>query len=258
MVRGAIKIGVSATTGGLLDGSVIEGVEKDISGLLADQVDAIVGERLKHVERDRLALEEFRLYLSEFVTAQGQGRPVVFIIDELDLPSRESIDGSRRHEYLKTVLASLLSEQERYENRLALDLLDELCADQRATCRDVERIATYLSLMQVLRKQVLFSEFYQLILAYGCFLKVLYPDLLRALRTGDLPVAEVLKRSGLQRIEEPWQSLLVNAVVFSFADQRERMRMAEQDGEFKRVLRHWPQGNPVVSVARWLGELHFD
>jgi hypothetical protein len=84
MARGALKIGVRAGTGGLLDGSEVDAVEKGISKLLDKQVDTVVADRLKSAAKDKLALGDFRKYLEGFAQEHGEGRPIVFIIDELD------------------------------------------------------------------------------------------------------------------------------------------------------------------------------
>lgn len=82
--RGAIKIGVKAVTGGLLDGSVVDSAEKDISKLISDQVDNIIADRFKSAEKDKLAIKAFKHHLGEVAIEHGNGRPLVFIIDELD------------------------------------------------------------------------------------------------------------------------------------------------------------------------------
>lgn len=84
MTRGAIKIGVKALTGGILDGSSLESVENDISSLMSNEVDKLVSDKLKHTEKDKLALKSFKKYLEDFSERKGGGLPIVFIIDELD------------------------------------------------------------------------------------------------------------------------------------------------------------------------------
>ena len=84
MVRGALKIGVRAGTGGLLDGSEVDAAEKGISKLLDKQVDTVVADRLQSTAKDKLAIEDFRKYLEDFAQKRGEGMPIVFIIDELD------------------------------------------------------------------------------------------------------------------------------------------------------------------------------
>lgn len=84
LMRGAIKIGIRATTAGLIDGTAIENVGKDFSSLITDQVDEIISEKLKNVEEDKLALSSFRKYLADMAQELSQGKPIVFIIDELD------------------------------------------------------------------------------------------------------------------------------------------------------------------------------
>ncbi len=84
MARGAMKIAVRVSTGGLLDGSVVDGVEEDVSELLSEQVDSILEERLRSSSEDKLALKNFRKYLADFASENGSGLPIVFVIDELD------------------------------------------------------------------------------------------------------------------------------------------------------------------------------
>jgi len=84
MTRGAVKIGVKALTGGLIDGSSLDSVEGDISALLSNQVDQIVADKLKNTEEDKLALSSFKKYLEKFSTEKGDGKPIIFVIDELD------------------------------------------------------------------------------------------------------------------------------------------------------------------------------
>ncbi len=84
MARGALKIGVRNVTGGILDGSEVDAVEKGISKLLDKQIDTAVSDRLKSAAKDKLALKSFRKYLEDFAREHGGGMPLVFIIDELD------------------------------------------------------------------------------------------------------------------------------------------------------------------------------
>ena len=84
LMRGAIKIGIKTATAGLADGTEVEDVVRDFSALLSEQVDEIIAEKLKNVEEDRLALSKFREYLSDITNEIGHGKPLVFIIDELD------------------------------------------------------------------------------------------------------------------------------------------------------------------------------
>ena len=84
LVRGALKISVKVGTAGIVDGSAVDVAEKELSNLVADQVDDLIKERFEHAEKDKLALKEFRSYLSNFANEVNGGKPIVFIIDELD------------------------------------------------------------------------------------------------------------------------------------------------------------------------------
>lgn len=84
MARGALKIGVRVATGGILNGSIVDSVEQDISNLVAEQVDDVISDRLQNSKEDKSVLKHFKEYLQEIAEEQGDGNPIIFIIDELD------------------------------------------------------------------------------------------------------------------------------------------------------------------------------
>jgi hypothetical protein len=84
LARGALKISVRTATAGMIDGSAVDAAAQEISSLVATQVDDLVKDRFEHAAKDKLALKEFRDYLSRFATEVNHGKPIVFIIDELD------------------------------------------------------------------------------------------------------------------------------------------------------------------------------
>ena len=84
LFRGALKVSVKVGTAGIVDGSAVDAAEKEISNLVSDQVDNLIKERFEHAEKDKLALKEFRNHLSTFANEMNGGKPIVFIIDELD------------------------------------------------------------------------------------------------------------------------------------------------------------------------------
>ncbi|SMY35006.1 KAP family P-loop NTPase fold protein [Photobacterium andalusiense] len=84
LLRGALKVSVKVGTAGIVDGSAVDVAEKELSNLVADQVDDLIKERFEHAAKDKLALKEFRSYLSNFANEVNGGKPIVFIIDELD------------------------------------------------------------------------------------------------------------------------------------------------------------------------------
>lgn len=84
LLRGGLKLSVSTATAGIINGTVIDAAEGELSKLIAEQVDELVKDRFEHAHKDKLALKEFKCHLETFANEQGNGRPIVFIIDELD------------------------------------------------------------------------------------------------------------------------------------------------------------------------------
>lgn len=84
LTRGVLKVTVKAVTAGIVDGSIVDSAEKEISNVVSNQVDDLVKEKFQHAEKDKLALKAFKEHLSEFSAEISDGKPIVFIIDELD------------------------------------------------------------------------------------------------------------------------------------------------------------------------------
>lgn len=80
--RIGLRVGIKALTAGVLDETVLEGAG---AGTEASKlVDDYVGSRLESVEQDKKSIDDFRIYLEKLAAKIGKGKPIVFIIDELD------------------------------------------------------------------------------------------------------------------------------------------------------------------------------
>jgi hypothetical protein len=84
LLRGGLKQAIRIGTSGLIDGQVVDSVRDGLSKVLSDQVDSIVEEKLKTSKEDKEVFEEFKTFLEDTYVNQSGGRPVVFIIDEMD------------------------------------------------------------------------------------------------------------------------------------------------------------------------------
>lgn len=86
IARGALRIGIKTLTAGVLDGSIIDelGTADEIGSEISQGLDQILIERLDEAKADKNSLENFRSTLESHISKIGNGRPVVFIIDELD------------------------------------------------------------------------------------------------------------------------------------------------------------------------------
>ncbi len=82
--RGMIKTGIRLGTAGLMDGSILEQAENDISTLVSEQVDSVIASKFESSKADKLALSNFREFLSDIAINHTPGKRIVFVIDELD------------------------------------------------------------------------------------------------------------------------------------------------------------------------------
>jgi hypothetical protein len=82
--RGMIKTGIRLGTAGLIDGTILDQAENDISTLVSEQVDSIIASKFESSKADKLALRNFREFLSDIAINHTPGKRMVFVIDELD------------------------------------------------------------------------------------------------------------------------------------------------------------------------------
>ncbi|MBM4946254.1 hypothetical protein HYO28_22655 [Vibrio parahaemolyticus] len=82
--RGVIKTGIRLGTAGVIDGTMLDQAEKDISTLVSEQVDSIISSKFESSKADKLALKNFREFLSDIALNHTPGKRIVFVIDELD------------------------------------------------------------------------------------------------------------------------------------------------------------------------------
>ncbi len=86
ITRGALRVGIKTLTAGILDDSILSdlGTSDDASSEISEGIDKVLAQKLEQVEADKESLLSFRSTLESHVVSIGAGKPVVFIIDELD------------------------------------------------------------------------------------------------------------------------------------------------------------------------------
>lgn len=82
--RSAIRIGSKVATGGMVDDTILDSAEEDISNLISGNVETYISNKLENTANDKLALEEFRAFLTRAIQENTSNKKMVFIIDELD------------------------------------------------------------------------------------------------------------------------------------------------------------------------------
>lgn len=82
--RGMIKTGVRIGTAGIVSDTLLEQAEKDISELVSEQVDSIISSKFESSKADKLALKNFKEFLSDIARNHTSSGRIVFVIDELD------------------------------------------------------------------------------------------------------------------------------------------------------------------------------
>ena len=81
--RAGLRIGIKALTAGVLDETVLEDTG-NTSGEASDLIDGFVASQLTKAEGNRQCLIAFKEHLGDLAEKLGNGKPVIFIIDELD------------------------------------------------------------------------------------------------------------------------------------------------------------------------------
>lgn len=86
IARGALRIGIKTLTAGILDETILEKLETsdEVGSEISQGLDHILIEKLDQAKTDKAALVNFKSTLENHILDIGNGKPVVFIIDELD------------------------------------------------------------------------------------------------------------------------------------------------------------------------------
>ncbi|WP_316365364.1 KAP family P-loop NTPase fold protein [Candidatus Thiodiazotropha sp. CDECU1] len=80
--KASIRIGLRAATAGVLDDTALEsaGVEGEATSI----TDKYITERIDNIEKDKSAIEHFKIVLEKIVNTLDKNTKLIFIVDELD------------------------------------------------------------------------------------------------------------------------------------------------------------------------------
>ncbi|MGB5964975.1 MAG: P-loop NTPase fold protein [Sulfurimonadaceae bacterium] len=293
MARGALKIGVRVATGGVLDGSIVDSVEQDISKLVAEQIDGVIADRLQSSEEDKSALKHFKEYLQEIAEEQGNGNPIIFIIDELDrcrpdfalelveqikhifsvqgitfllVLNRKQLEASVKarygndidaslylqkfvsiwlslprsgqqyddngEKYLIHALESMLLENEQFKNTELRDLLIDIVKLKKPSYREIERILSYVAILNNMLDNGKYRDDYQIVMAFICYLKVVAPIVFEKIVNNNIDFTSLLKESQFNLNNEiknkfSYVAYMIKIIKFDFSDDTVRKQMIE-------------------------------
>lgn len=84
--RAGLKIGIKTITAGILDDTILETTDTvdDTSDETSELIDKFIEDQITKAEENRKSLIKFKEHLSELGSKLGNGKNIVFIIDELD------------------------------------------------------------------------------------------------------------------------------------------------------------------------------
>lgn len=86
ITRGALRIGIKTLSAGLLDETLLDelGTADNLGEEISDGLDKALAIKLDKTKSDKASLEIFKVVLEKHILDLGDGKPIVFIIDELD------------------------------------------------------------------------------------------------------------------------------------------------------------------------------
>lgn len=86
LAKGALRIGVKTVTAGALDETIFDelGTSDDIAEGTSAALDKFLAKKLESSKEEKESLDSFKKELENLATSLGNGKPITFIIDELD------------------------------------------------------------------------------------------------------------------------------------------------------------------------------
>jgi hypothetical protein len=321
LARGALKIGLRAATAGALDGSIVDDIKEDIADLTADEADKLIADRLLNSSKDKSALEDFKQYLADLALKQGDGNPIVFIIDELDrcrpdfalelieqikhlfsvkgivfllVLSRKQLEASVNNrygtevnaaiylhkfinlwlslprrtgqsdhgsKYFKYSINQMLEDDEKIQNDIAKQTLEDLIKINRPSYREIEHILSYFALLHNMIGKEKYRASYQLLIAFICYIKSVKPYLIESIKKQSLTADKLLEETGLDKssADDPHTIRdLISYIKFDLASDSIRKAMIANkeliDYDYGRGL----PNNSMSRICEWLAEINLD
>jgi predicted KAP-like P-loop ATPase len=86
ITRGAMRVGIKTLSAGLLDETILDelGTADQFGEEISNGFDKALAAKLDETKSDKASLETFKIVLEKHISDLGKGKPIVFIIDELD------------------------------------------------------------------------------------------------------------------------------------------------------------------------------
>ncbi|MDH1730234.1 KAP family NTPase [Pseudomonas chengduensis] len=304
IARGALRIGIKTLTAGVLDGSIIDelGTADDIGSEISQGLDQILIERLDEAKADKNSLENFRSTLESHISKIGNGRPVVFIIDELDrcrpdfslelieqikhlftvknlkfilitnkkqtqaiikkrygaeidahlylqkfidlwisLPRIETEYQSNTSTYLKYLINKIATPEEKISNDTTIETLKEIFIANKTSFRGIQKTLSYFAILHNSSPTTKYYEYYQVMMAIGCYSKAEKPELMHAiyLKESEEKIKSLLFPTppiGSREYRRLFTTLIVKYLISPPDIQNEMIRNQEIQTDFGRAI----------------------
>jgi translation elongation factor EF-G len=165
-------------------------------------------------------------------------------------------DGAR---FVQHAFNEMLTENDKFNNTDALDVLCELVKQLKPTFREIEQVLAYFALLQNVGKNGnQYYSSYQAIYAFICYVKVTNPYLLKKVEKFALSAESIIKAVGLEDVSENGHlEYLVKFIKFDLADtETKQLMLAEK--EINRQDYGRLGHNVIKNVCSWLSNVQIN
>lgn len=178
-----------------------------------------------------------------------------FISLWLTLPRKNDVHENHGELYIEHSLQKMLDSGETYENHEAINLLSEISRYKKLSCREIERILSYIALIHNMTPSRNLYQHYQLATTFICYLKVTKPSLIEQISRNSITGRQLLEEAGhfgdINKDEYSYIPSLNGLIEYDLADEEAKSKMVELRDQLADSFRRAPV-NVLKSVAGWL------
>lgn len=185
-----------------------------------------------------------------------------FITLTLELPKKLSEYSNYNETFMDWALNKMLNKDEKIQNLKLIETMKEIAKFYNLSFRKIERILSNIAILHNMSPDTKYYMYYQLSMAFICFIKVENPEVFQLLKNEKSSPDEIFKKIGLDSVPNDKYSeyYLLNSIklllIFDYSNQDEKKELLEKDENIKELFYRNYQTNIFKNIIGNLSTLN--
>lgn len=166
-----------------------------------------------------------------------------FITLTLELPKKSSEYDNNNKTFMNWALNKMLNEDEKIQNSNLIETMEEIIKFYNPSFRKIERILSNIAILHNMSPDTKYYMYYQISMAFICFVKVENPEVFQLLKNGKSNPDEIFKKLELDKISNDnnySEYYLLNLVklllIFDYSNEEKRKELLNENNILKELF----------------------